>query len=238
MAVGHLAGMMIVAVGIVFAASGGKAASRETIIAQLSAQGYREIRVSRTWLGRLRFIATGPSGTREIVLNPSSGDIMRDYAAPLDKTTERQGVPTSPRQTLAPNIDGTAGNPAAAAGVASPDLSGAGQDGKNSEGGADPGQASVDKGLGTTSSGPGDKGADRGKSGKSSVEAVDSGARDIGGKGKGRDKESGNSKASGSGGNGKDKSGGGSDKGNSAGGKSDKGRGADNGKSDRGKNKD
>lgn len=52
---------------------------QDALIAQLTAQGYSEIEVSRTFLGRVRIEAYGNGIEREIILNPSSGEILRDY---------------------------------------------------------------------------------------------------------------------------------------------------------------
>ena len=58
-------------------------ASAETLVdqvtRQLAAQGYTEITVSKTWLGRIRVEASGGTATREIILNPRTGEILRDY---------------------------------------------------------------------------------------------------------------------------------------------------------------
>ncbi|MCX7890657.1 MAG: hypothetical protein N2422_13185 [Rhodobacteraceae bacterium] len=51
----------------------------DDLVAQLRAQGFTEISVSRTWLGRVRILAEGPDGWREIVFNPRTGEILRDY---------------------------------------------------------------------------------------------------------------------------------------------------------------
>ncbi|SMX46113.1 hypothetical protein [Maliponia aquimaris] len=51
----------------------------ERIVGQLSREGYRQIAVSRTFLGRIRITASGSRGRREIILNPSTGAILRDY---------------------------------------------------------------------------------------------------------------------------------------------------------------
>lgn len=48
------------------------------IVRQLEQRGYRDIAVSRTWLGRVRILAQGPRGLREIILNPATGEILRD----------------------------------------------------------------------------------------------------------------------------------------------------------------
>ena len=52
---------------------------RETIVSELQSEGYEEIRISRTWLGRTRFVAQNGRRYREIVVNPTTGVILRDY---------------------------------------------------------------------------------------------------------------------------------------------------------------
>lgn len=51
---------------------------RDTVISQLREQGYTQITVSRTLLGRLRFVAISESFRREIIINPVTGQILRD----------------------------------------------------------------------------------------------------------------------------------------------------------------
>lgn len=46
---------------------------------KLQSQGYTEISVSYTLLGRSRIIAHGKRGTREIILNPKTGEVLRDF---------------------------------------------------------------------------------------------------------------------------------------------------------------
>jgi hypothetical protein len=48
------------------------------IVRALKAQGYRDIDVSRTLLGRTRITAKGKRSTREIIVNPATGEILRD----------------------------------------------------------------------------------------------------------------------------------------------------------------
>ena len=55
------------------------ASVRDTIVNELKSDGYEEIRISRTWLGRTRFIAEDSRRYREIVVNPITGVILRDY---------------------------------------------------------------------------------------------------------------------------------------------------------------
>ena len=51
----------------------------DDIVQHLRAQGYTQITRQRTLLGRIRVTATGGGREREIVLNPSTGAVLRDY---------------------------------------------------------------------------------------------------------------------------------------------------------------
>lgn len=62
---------------------------KEAIIQELAAEGYTKITVSRTLLGRLRFVATGENGSREVVVQPSNGAILRDHSD--DDDDDRRG---------------------------------------------------------------------------------------------------------------------------------------------------
>ena len=64
---------------------------RDRIIGILKNDGYSEIRIKRTLLGRVRFVATKRDSKREIVANPVTGLILRDYVWLL--LTEDQQVP-------------------------------------------------------------------------------------------------------------------------------------------------
>jgi hypothetical protein len=55
------------------------ASTEEGIVAELREQGFSRIEIRRTLLGRTRIIATSPAYEREIVLNPASGVILRDF---------------------------------------------------------------------------------------------------------------------------------------------------------------
>jgi len=50
----------------------------DTIVDQLQKQGYSDVRVGRTLLGRTRIVAEGEGREREIVVNPRTGEILRD----------------------------------------------------------------------------------------------------------------------------------------------------------------
>ncbi len=62
----------------------------DQVVRQLRSFGYTDITVSRTLLGRVRILASGPKGTREIILNPSTGEILRDL------TTRAEGGSGAP----------------------------------------------------------------------------------------------------------------------------------------------
>jgi hypothetical protein len=55
------------------------AGARDRIVTLLRDDGYSEIRISRTLIGRMRFVAKRPDAEREIVINPNTGVILRDY---------------------------------------------------------------------------------------------------------------------------------------------------------------
>ena len=50
----------------------------DAIVRQLSRQGFAKISIERTLLGRVRILATGSEGRREIIVNPRTGEILRD----------------------------------------------------------------------------------------------------------------------------------------------------------------
>lgn len=51
----------------------------DDVVAQLRRQGFRSIVTERTLLGRIRIIATRSDGSREIIINPRTGEILRDF---------------------------------------------------------------------------------------------------------------------------------------------------------------
>lgn len=62
----------------------------ERIAAELQAQGYEIIEAKRTWLGRLRIVAENDETRRELVLNPGTGEILRDYSVMLTALEQRE----------------------------------------------------------------------------------------------------------------------------------------------------
>lgn len=59
------------------------------LVAQLTAQGYSRVEVSHTLLGRLRLTAVLGEFQREIVVNPRTGEILRDYQSLIPRYADR-----------------------------------------------------------------------------------------------------------------------------------------------------
>ncbi len=71
--------------GAVFMASAAMAESfQKSVVAQLRSRGYREINVETTLLGRVRIVAARGGASREIILNPRTGEILRDVLLAAD----------------------------------------------------------------------------------------------------------------------------------------------------------
>lgn len=52
----------------------------ERIAMVLEAEGYRIVTQYRTWLGRIYVVAETDDVRREMVFNPATGEVLRDYA--------------------------------------------------------------------------------------------------------------------------------------------------------------
>lgn len=80
----------------------------ERIAAELQAQGYDIVEANRTWLGRLRIVAENDDIRRELVFNPGTGEILRDYSvqltAPEKATRTRSGKSRPPRAEREPEV--------------------------------------------------------------------------------------------------------------------------------------
>jgi hypothetical protein len=83
--------ILAVALSLPLAAPVWAQTAQDQVIKELTQLGYRHFTVSRTWLGRVRVVARGKPGTREIVLNPSTGVVLRDY-------TDRRKAADKPRR--------------------------------------------------------------------------------------------------------------------------------------------
>ena len=114
----------------------------DRVIAQLRAQGFREIGQERTFLGRIRITAARSDGTREIIINPNNGEILRDLWTPLDgKSPGREIIDDKPGR----GTDG--GNSGSGAGEDDDDDESSGSgDGEDNSGSGDGGDDSEDDG--------------------------------------------------------------------------------------------
>ncbi len=88
MTVRHPVGAWALAVLLTLGAEAARAQSpADAVVEQLREQGYVELQVSRTLLGRVRVIAlSADGGQREIILSPATGEILRDYVKAADGT--------------------------------------------------------------------------------------------------------------------------------------------------------
>ena len=64
----------------------------DRVVRQLRAQGFRSVVQERTLLGRVRILATSRDGRREIILNPRTGEILRDLWLPTAGATSQPRI--------------------------------------------------------------------------------------------------------------------------------------------------
>ncbi len=69
---------------------------QDSIVMQLQEQGYTDIVVNRTLLGRVRVVARNQTYERELVFNPTTGELLRDYWRTIGET-QRSNVTIIPR---------------------------------------------------------------------------------------------------------------------------------------------
>ncbi len=77
--------LILFSVGVVFGQAAYANGFVDAIVKQLKRQGFIELRVENTWLGRVRIVGHTAEGTREIIVNPNSGEILRDLWSPVQK---------------------------------------------------------------------------------------------------------------------------------------------------------
>ena len=128
--------------GLALGLPGAALASDRTdqILRDLRAQGYAQIEVGRTWLGRIHITATGRAGRREIVVNPNTDEILRDLVTPGDRSDASSDDSTDDSTDDSSNDDGNDG----------------GDDGgDDGDGGSDGGEGGSDGGEGGSDGGDG-----------------------------------------------------------------------------------
>lgn len=96
----RLAPVAPLALSLALAALAARAETQAEIVAQMQAEGYRSIEVSTTWLRRVRIVAEGGAGLREVVIDPRNGEVLRDFT---DRAPHRGGA--------GPGRDGGPGGP-------------------------------------------------------------------------------------------------------------------------------
>lgn len=101
----------VLALAVVLAGAGAVRADgvTDTITRQLRQLGYSEITVTRTFLGRDRIVAASPTREREIIVNPRTNEILRDYTE-----SREAGEAAAPRRGLLDLFSQTQGGPAKA----------------------------------------------------------------------------------------------------------------------------
>lgn len=102
------------------------------IVAQLREQGFKHITITRTWLGRVLILGYVDEGEREIVLNPNTGEVLRDYFRPKVEMADN-GDDAKPQSQ---QFTGDESRPNRPDGISRPD--------RNPQGGGGGGGANVD----------------------------------------------------------------------------------------------
>jgi uncharacterized membrane protein YgcG len=67
----------------------------DPVIAQIQAEGYTISDVTRTWLGRIVITAQMDSSQREIVLNRTTGEVLRDRMFPQGPQSNGAAMPAT-----------------------------------------------------------------------------------------------------------------------------------------------
>ena len=143
----------------------------DAITHQLRDQGFSRIEVSRTLLGRTRIVAHSGDGEREIILNPNTGEILRDLWEPKDGGTTGSGTIVDNRTdgsrsgTGSGNGNSGSGNGSDGGNSGEGGNSGSGEGGNSGSGGSSGSGGGDSGGDGDDGGSSGDRGGDGGKDG-------------------------------------------------------------------------
>ena len=107
----------------------------DAIVAQLRAEGFSEIETEQTWLGRTKIVASGADGKREIVVNPNTGEILRDLWLTRNGSDGSGLVSSSSGSDDGDDRDDESGDDNGGSSGSSGSDSGSGNDGGDSGGG-------------------------------------------------------------------------------------------------------
>ena len=108
---------------VAMASAGYAGTVEQKLLASLQAQGYVVVEQSYTFLGRLHVVARIGDVQREIVVNPGTGEVLRDTSVTVIKSGPDDAQPAiSPDDVLLPDPDAVESLPdvAAEAGEAEP----------------------------------------------------------------------------------------------------------------------
>ncbi|MEP5759438.1 MAG: hypothetical protein ABJ327_09110, partial [Litoreibacter sp.] len=72
------------------AASFAQTSVADDVVTQLQADGYTVTDVRKSWLGRIVVTANSDTNLREVVLNRTSGEILRDQVFDADQTADKR----------------------------------------------------------------------------------------------------------------------------------------------------
>ncbi len=125
--------------------------NQERIVAQLAEQGFTRIEVTRTLLGRTRILAINEGFLREIVLNPRTGVILRDFWRELDGNDGPDSSILDPGNSGSGSSNSGSGSSNSGSGSSN---SGSGSSNSGS-GSSNSGSGSSNSGSGSSSSGSG-----------------------------------------------------------------------------------
>tara|TARA_Y100000815_G_scaffold122885_1_gene110966 strand:- start:30 stop:641 length:612 start_codon:yes stop_codon:yes gene_type:complete len=113
--------LVVVALATAALPHAAQADTRDQIIAEMKAQGFTRITVQGTLLGRTRILAERPGGRREVVINPRTGVILRDYSTGAAGTTRSatgdKGTTTRSGTTGTTTSSGTTGTTTSSGGT-------------------------------------------------------------------------------------------------------------------------
>lgn len=154
----------------------------DQVAAQLRQLGYHDIAVERTLLGRVRITGVKGDRQREIIVNPNSGEILRDLAtdsrtgaAASDILDDGEGTGHSGKSGQSGNDGGSSGSGSDSGGSGKGESGGdgsSGSSGSSGSGGDSDSGGSSGSGGGSDDGGSDDGGSDGGS---------DSGSHDSGG---------------------------------------------------------
>ncbi|WP_149141001.1 hypothetical protein [Gemmobacter caeruleus] len=94
----------------------------DVLTRQLRDQGYLRVEATYTWLGRLRVIARRGDLRREIVINPNTGEILRDYQEHIPSIARNDGAETGGQGSVGVAADVTTRDVVEKGGVSVPDI--------------------------------------------------------------------------------------------------------------------